>query len=322
MLMHSKRLCSDSKANASFAFAAVFILLSVTGSSAIVAQSENSSMDFLAAELESETVRQLPAMISSESEAVIQSAAMSALASSAKSINLPDFQENVSKMIREHFSSNYPVSIGSFSVDAEVANVSTSFSSVRDTLNAESPKPGGIIVSLQVRVVAKSESADIETTVDVSKEVQTSVPYLSNQLDHVDSCAKTGGELARIANSILSQLVQLRIIQGFGAPGHRQGLGLSSILTTTDVEFAINLAFLLLEKSEFGGVDPLSWEALLRSSGNGGQKINLTSDWFSKDVDPFKTFLLLKGSSVNAGVNLRDFALQVLYSLVDQVVVK
>jgi len=322
MSVHSKRLCSDSKANASFAFAAVFILLSVTGSSVIIAQSEKSSGEFLAANLEAEAVRLLPGMISSESEIVIQSAAMKALASSTQPINLPDFQENISKMIREHFSSSYPVSIGSFSVDAAVANISTSFSSVRDTLNAESPKPGGVIVSLQVGVKAKSQSASLETTVDVSKEVQTSVPYLTNQLEHVNSCAKTDGELERIVNSVLSQLVQLRVIQGFGAPGHRQGLGLSSILTSSDVEFAINLAFLLLEKSEFGDVDPLSWEALLRNSGNVGQRINLTSDWFSKSVDPFKTFLLLKGSSVDAGVNLRDFALQVLYSIVDRVVVQ
>ncbi|HUW42614.1 MAG TPA: hypothetical protein VMW02_00080, partial [Thermoplasmata archaeon] len=261
-------------------------------------------------------------MISSESEIVIQSAAMKVLASSTQSINLPDFQENVSKAIREHFSGSYPISIGSLLVDAAVVNVSTSFSSVRDTLDAESPKPGGVIVSLQVRVEAKSDSVSLETTVDTSKEVQTSVPYLSNQLDHVNSCAKTDGELERIVNSILSQLVQLRVIQGFGAPGYRKDLGMSRILTSSDVEFAINLAFLLLEKSEFGDVDPLSWEALLRNSGNAGQKINLTSDWFSKSVDPFKTFLLLKGSSVDAGVNLHDFALQVLYSLVDQVVVR
>jgi hypothetical protein len=322
MSTQSKRLFSDSKANASFAFAAVFILLSVTGSSAIVAQTEKSSGEFLAAKLEAETVRQLPAMISSESEMVIQSAAMRALASSTQPINLPDFQEKISKTIREHFSSSYPISLGSFSVDAAVANISTSYSSVRDTLNAESPKPGGIVVSLQVGVKAKSESASLETTVEISKEVQTSAPYLSNQLEHVNSCAKTDGELERIVNSILSQLVQLRVIQGFGAPGHRQGLGLSSILTGKDVEFAVNLAFLLLEKSEFGDVDPLSWEALSRSSGNVGQMINLTSDWFSGSVDPFKTFLLLKGGSVDAGVNLRDFALQVLYSLVDQVVVQ
>jgi len=320
--MRSKRLRNDSKANASFAFAAVFILLSVTGSSAVIAQSEKAGGEFIAAKLETETVRQLPMMISSESEIVIQSAVMKALASSTQPINFPDFQENVSKTIREHFSGSYPISIGSFIVDAAVANISTSFSSVRDTRDAESPKPGGVIVSLQVRVEAKSDSVSLETTVDISKEVQTSVPYLSNQLGHVNSCAKTDGELERIVNSILSQLVQLRVIQGFGAPGHRQDLGLSKILTSSDVEFAINLAFLLLEKSEFGYVDPLSWEALLRNSGNAGQKINLTSDWFSKSVDPFKTFLLLKGSSVDAGVNLHDFALQVLYSLVDQVVVR
>jgi hypothetical protein len=320
--MRSKGLCSDSKANASFAFAAVFILLSVTGSSAIVAQTERSSEEFLAANLEVEAVRQLPAMISSESEIIIQSAAMKALVSSTQPIDLPGFQENVSKTIREHFSGNYPVTIGSFSVDAAVANISTSFSSVRDTLDVESPKPGGIIVSLQIQVEAKSESTSFKTTVEVSKEVRTSIPYLSNQLDHINSCAKTDGELERIANSILSQLVQLRVIQGFGAPGHRQGLEVPSILTTKDVEFAINLAFLLLEKSEFGDVDPLSWEALLRNSGNVGQRINLTNDWFSKSVDPFKTFLLLKGNSIDAGVNLRDFALQALYSMVDQVVIQ
>jgi hypothetical protein len=322
MSMHSKRLRSDSKANASFAFAAVFILLSVTGSSVIVAQSEKASGEFLSAQLDGEALRRLPAMISSESEIVIQSAAMKVLASTTQPFSLPGFRENISRAILEHFSSSYPVSIGSFTVKAEVANISTSFSSVRDTLSMESPKPGGIIVSVQIRVEAESESANLETVVEVTKEVQTSVPYLSNQLNHIDNSAKSDGELERIVNSILSQLVQLRVFQGFGAPGHGQGFGLSSILTSNDVEFAINLAFLLFEKSEFGDSDPLSWEALLRNSGNAAQKMNMTSDWFSKGVDPFKTFLLLKGRSIETGVNLRDFAMQVLYSLVDQVVIQ
>lgn len=320
--MRSKSLVRDSTANASFAFAAVFILLAVTGFGVVMAQGERSAEDMLAAKAEAETVQRLPHLLASEVEIVAQSAALRILSISNHQFNLSTFQREMDDAFRQHFSENYPAQIGPFTVNVSISQVSTSLASYRDSNSPNAPVPGGIIVSLQLSVSAESEKARYQTTVDVTQEVQTPVPYLANQIEFIDQSSNTNGKIGRMVKSILSQLAQLRAIQGFGAPGHRPGLGVGSIITAGDVEYATNLALAMIEMSEFGTIDPLSWEALLKRSANDAIRIKTMGDWFIGDVDPFKTYMLLRGDHNDSGVNLRDFATQVLYSLFDQIIVR
>ena len=319
--MHFKKLMNDSRANASFAFAAVIILVSVIASSAAVYQMEKADQKLSASAIEAESAEKIKVAIVSETELAIQASASKTLNSMKQPFNLTIFQSGLSILLKEYFKISYPKKIGKISVNVTLQNLSAVLSPYADKDSSNATQPGGIVISASLRIAARSEKLNYRTAVEISKEVKTPMPFFANKIEHVDKCAKSEGLLGRTVKNILVQLVQLRVLQGYGTTGHAKNRGSSEILTAKDVEFAINLALALTELSDFGVIDQRTWESILSESG-GNSELKTSNDWFRDAVDPFRTLMLLKGNEIPNTVNMRDFATQILYSNVDRFVLR
>jgi len=318
--MQRKRLVSDSTANASFAFAAVFMLIAVTASGTVISKCEDAAEKFAASSLEAESMSRIKSMVASEMELVIQGAVSRALTSLRRTVDVPRLEEEVGRTIREYIAARYPAAIGSRSIDVKALNISVSLSSRSDSRDPGSQSPGAVVVNVELEICAEGEGSEYRTNLDLSHELESPSLFLSSKLDGLDFSAGAEGNIGRIARSILSQLVQLRVLQGCASPDNRSGAALGNLLTAADVELAVNLALALQQLSDFGTLDPRSWDELRKRASV--SILDLDADWFSEAVDPFKTYMLLRGQEMQGGVNLRDFVLQTLYSLVDQLVIR
>jgi hypothetical protein len=320
-VMHGKSLVSDSRANASFAFAAVFILMAVTASGLVVPNRDSSAAVASSSEGESDSISAIERVLSNELGIVINGAASKAFASMKQPFDMMAFEGSVRQNIIEHFARSYPARIDSYTLDAKPLNISIGFSPKCDSRHPNASVAGGLSVSVQLAVMATSSTISYETVIDYSDEIENPIPFLSSRLENIEECATTEGKIGRIVRSVLTQLVQLRVLQGIASPANSFHGGLGELLSAEDVEFAVNFALLLVEVSNFGSADGLSWNELLERA-SGRLSINSSSDWFAGEVDPFKTLLLLKDREAGSGVNLRDFSLQLLYSMVDRLVVR
>lgn len=318
--MQRKRLFSDDRANASFAFAAVFILVSVTASNAVISKCESSTREFAIGGLDAEAIERIRCSIASEIELVIQGAVSKALSDLRRTLDVPVLGKMISKTVQDYISACYPRKIDGLDANLTIKNFSTSLSSRMDARSPGSPFAGAVIVGIELELFLRDESTVYRTTLCLSKEVESPSLFLSSKLDHVNYSASPGGDIGHMVRSILSQLVQLRVLQGGASPDDWKAGAMAELLTADDVERAVNLALVLQEVSDFGTTDASSWEELKRRSPGGN--LGMESDWFCAAVDPFKTFILLEGGGAEGGVNLRDYALQTLYSMIDQMVVR
>jgi len=319
-VMQRKRLFSDSKANASFAFAAVFILISVTASSAVVSKCESSAKEFELPGADADSIGRIRNTVASEMELVIQGAVSKALSNLRRTIDVPRLGEEISNAVRYYISASYPKRIGGFDVDLKVENLTALLSQRCDARNPESPVPSAITVQIDLEMSISDGSTVCRVDVCISKEVVSPSLFLSSKLDHVNYSASTSGRIGNIVRSILTQLVQLRVLQGHASPDDRGTGALRGLLTAADVETAVNLALILQEVSDFGSSDQSSWGELQERAPEG--QLGQGSEWFSSAVDPFKTYMMLRGGEAEGGINLREYALQTLFSLVDQMVVR
>ncbi|MEM2839143.1 MAG: lamin tail domain-containing protein [Thermoplasmata archaeon] len=319
--MRGKDLSRDSRATASFAFAAVAILLSVTVLSGIVIQMENSSRRTALANAETRTIAELARMISAECGLALQMATSRILGGENQGFNLSIFERDLRKEISNYFSNRYPVRIGTIEVNVTLQNLTTVLGSCKLNRNDNVSSPGSIIATAILKVHARSERINYRTEIEVEKEIETPVPFLASQIAHIDKAAKLEGLLGRIVRNILMQLAQLRVAQGYGSPGHPEGRGVGDIVTARDVEIAVNLALQLTALADFGRSDQAAWRRLLSESRFDGN-LSIDADWFDDELDPFKTYLLLRQKETSHGVNARDFAVQVLYSLIDKIVLR
>ncbi|MEM4265335.1 MAG: hypothetical protein QW505_06125, partial [Thermoplasmata archaeon] len=105
--MRGKDLSRDSRATASFAFAAVAILLSVTVLSGIVIQMENSSKRTALANAETRTIAELARMVSAECGLALQMATSRILGGENQGFNLSIFERDLRKEISNYFSNRY-----------------------------------------------------------------------------------------------------------------------------------------------------------------------------------------------------------------------
>ncbi|MDH4123524.1 MAG: lamin tail domain-containing protein, partial [Thermoplasmata archaeon] len=319
--MSKKVLKSDSRANSAFAFAAVIILLTVGVVGAGVYQTQKINRDMISAQIEAEAAIRTRELVISECELALQMAATKALNSAKQPFNISLFQEDIKKILMEHFDRSYPLYVGRISVNASLRNISAAYETYQIKGVSNSSVPAGITICITIDMAAVSENINYKTSIEISKQIETPVPFFATKLDRIDKASKSEGELARIVRNILTQLAQLRIIQGYGVPGHPEDKSVREIITAKDVEIAVNLALQLTELSDFGTVDAGAWEALIEKSGR-LESLAAFSDWFSGRIDPFKTFMFLRCDATSAGVNQRDFAVQIMYSLIDRFVLR
>lgn len=321
VIMRLKRLSEDSFGTASFAFAAVAILLSVTVLGGFVIQMENSSRRAAQAKAETEAVAELTRTISLECGLALQVASNKLLGGDNQEFNLTTFERKLRAEVSGYFSARYPMKVGSIDVNVTLKNLTAIIGSCKVNGGGNHSLPGSIVAIAFLSIHARSERINYQTPLEVEKEIETPVPFLASQIAHIDKAAKLNGILDRTVRNILMQLAQLRVIQGYGAPGHPEGRGIEDILTAEDVEIAVNLALQLTTLSDFKTVDGEAWRRLLSESGC-KENLSIDADWFDGSLDPFKTYLLLRRSDISWGVNSRDFAVQTLYSLIDKIVLR
>lgn len=319
--MRCKNLSRDTRATASFAFAAVAILLSVTALSGIVMQMENSYRMTAQANAESSAVADIVRMVTVECELALQAGSNKLLGAGIQGFNLSVFEHDLRAELNRYFSNRYPMRIGTIEVNVSLENLTTALGTCKQNMSDNVSLPGSVIASVVLDIRTRSERINYRTTVELEKEIDTPVPFLASQIAHIDKAAKLDGLLGRIVRNILMQLAQLRILQGYGAPGHPEGKGVKDILTARDVEIAVNLALQLTVLSDLRTTDQAAWRQLLSESRSDGS-LSIDADWFNGDLDPFKTYLLLRQGEIISGVDSRDFAVQVLYSLIDRMVLK
>jgi len=321
--MRLRRLVKDSWGNASFAFAAVFILVSVTFLSAIVIQNEKSNRELTLASREAEMAERLPQMLVSEIELMLQAATIDVMNSLDRPFDLSHFEAELRESAKRYFNESYPTTIDQFTVVAKLLNITTSLITYFDRDEEQTPVPGSIFVSMSFEAKISSEHVSFSTCLDIAREIYTPVPYFTNRLEYLSDSSGVEGRLGRIVRAILSELVQLRVLQGYASPGHREGFGIDELLTVDDIELAVNFALLLMQQSIFGTADPLSWEALLsRASSQDKLSSDFLSELLSDEVDPFRAYLLLRNGEISSAISLQDFAAQILYSLIDQLVLR
>ncbi len=156
--------------------------------------------------------------------------------------------------------------------------------------------------------------------VEVGRSILVPLPFLLNRAEALSSAFGSGlTEFEKIVRYELTALAQLRVINGYGM-GSRDGLkGTSSIVTETDVENAVNVATLLLERKYLRTVDP-SMLALLNLTGDQPGARSFIGDLAEGgDLDPADLFLSLYGAG---GYDLRSVLAQSLYAASDVIVLR
>ena len=166
-----------------------------------------------------------------------------------------------------------------------------------------------------------SASKDILTkVVDVDRSILVPLPFLMNRAEAFSSAFGDGlTEFEKIVRYELTALAQLRVINGYGM-GSRDGLkGTSSVITETDVENAVDVATMLLERKYFRTVDPMML-AILNSSGSGSGAARFAGELTDGgDLDPADLFLSLYGAG---SYDLRLVLAQSLCAASDMIVLR
>ena len=166
-----------------------------------------------------------------------------------------------------------------------------------------------------------SAGKDVLTkVVDVDRSILVPLPFLLNRAEAFSSAFGQGlTEFEKIVRYELTALAQLRVINGYGM-GSRDGLkGTSSVITESDVENAVNVATMLLERKYFRTVDPMML-ALLNSTGNGSCSDRFAGELANGgDLDPADLFLSLYGAG---SYDLRLVLAQSLCAAADMIVLR
>ncbi|MCD6461411.1 MAG: hypothetical protein J7L61_01555, partial [Thermoplasmata archaeon] len=176
--------------------------------------------------------------------------------------------------------------------------------------------------------------------VDRRETLDTVFPFLETRMDRLASNTESNETgVSRLVSYMLTTLLQYRILMGEGAVGGPRDAG--DMLTPWDVEVAVNLAVMLEELRAFRAVDPRSVEAF---DMNNGQKrmdnasilvrdgrirriaersissllLRYTREGTLDPADLLALFLCMDARPVN----MRAVVSQVLYTVMDQLVLK
>ncbi|MGD0817763.1 MAG: lamin tail domain-containing protein [Methanomassiliicoccales archaeon] len=156
--------------------------------------------------------------------------------------------------------------------------------------------------------------------VDVDRNILVPLPFLQNRAEAFSSAYGQGlTEFEKIVRYELIALAQLRVINGYGLGSKDGPEGTSSIITEADIENAVNVATMLLERKYFRTVDPMLL-AILNSTGNGSGARSFLNDLADGgDLDAADLFLSLYGAG---SYDLRLVLAQSLCAASDMIVLR
>lgn len=319
--MHFKRLSKDTRGSSSFALTAVVIMLTVTVLSSVIFDLERERRENAGFEQRLEAAECIQNIVKTEMELSLQSAVIFAANNVNGRINFSEFESDYLSVVSRYFEECYPTEIDGFTVNARLNASCVSILPAFDGVIRELPVPGGFVVSVVFDISVVSEEITLEDHIEITKEIATPIPYLDFSLQNFVDSSEANGKLARIIESILAQLVQLRILQGYGSSSNKGRTGMDQILSAEDVELASNLAIFLVCGSVFGACDDRSLSHLLqnaiRTSGYDDQGFQLTGR-----IDPFRLFLRLREGASAPAITPNSLAMQAFYSAIDQMVLK
>lgn len=181
---------------------------------------------------------------------------------------------------------------------------------------------------IEYTVEHKDTKKKIDKNMSFSKTIETPYPIIQNKFDQFKNMAGLGSsELGRVVQYILVTIAQYRVIQGYGASeidGNQFGAGVTDeIITTGDIELAVNLAILLESAKLYRDYDKAflsEFEA--HNEGVDTTMASLINNWIIEDqIDPADIIALYNGIA-DEELHLEVLLGQAIYSLADQFVMK
>jgi len=282
---------------------------------------ENRELSLTAEEMEE--MRRLLRAISAEAEILIQSAAIEAISSVAPTFNFSRFQSVMMNFVRTHYNESYPAEMGGFDVNASIENISASIEISHENGNRDLPVPAGIRIALTIEVAISSDRVNLHDRIEISKRVETAIPYLAHNLERLSETSTTQASLGKWVQSLLMQIAQLRVLQGYGSPDADPTRSTENILTIKDVESIVNLCIQILEKQIFGTVDPAAVEAFSNETINSENQVRTDLlKALSGEIDLWNLYTLICNENVESQINLKEFARQIIFSLIDRLVLR
>ena len=151
-----------------------------------------------------------------------------------------------------------------------------------------------LVGNLTVNVTTGSDI--LSQVVDVARNILVPLPLLQNRMDAFTSAYGEGlTEFEKTVRYELTSLAQLRVINGYGSSRREGSDGTASIITEPDVQNAVNIATILLERKYFRTIDPMLL-TLLNSSCKDPKIDTFMGDLENGgDLDPADLFLSLYG---------------------------
>jgi hypothetical protein len=314
----------------SFAIAAVLVLV-ISGASVMV-YSQMGERDRLAS-MSEETLKgleQASAKAANEAENTAYAIALDEVRSGVR--NETELTGRFMSSLQKESAFRYPATSGPYSVDVNTSHLTLMFLRLpsRDLYPVPGNDQGLELAGSSVPVyfalagnltVNVSLGSDVLTkVVEVDRSILVPLPFLQNRAEAFSSAYGQGlTELEKIVRYELTALAQLRVINGYGMASRDAPKGTASIISEADVENAINVATMLLERKYFRTVDP-AMSALLNSTGNEPGARSFVEDLREGgDLDPADMFLSLYGAG---SYDLRSVLAQSLYAASDMIVLR
>ena len=162
------------------------------------------------------------------------------------------------------------------------------------------PSPWALRVSGSVDLRLQAPGWETLDRVALDHETHHALPFLAERIRTFrDAVRGDTSDFARVIRYMLTTLVQYRILEGYAWGEYGvSGTAVGDILTTADIEQAVNLGLLLEQVRVFRDFDDAQAAGLDASLGKAG--LGITADLLTRHarggaVDPADLFLLLKG---------------------------
>lgn len=171
-------------------------------------------------------------------------------------------------------------------------------------------------------VTVTAATVSISRQSSFQRPVISALPFLESKLRAFESSADGEfSDLGRMAAYMLTTLVQLRVLEGYGQPMYSGGLETDQILTEQDVHRAVAVGLLLEQARLFRDVDRSFMSQVARSCGGGELGLAAMEGVRARLLDPAELFLWFLGKT-ELRVDARAVIAQSIYALGDQLVVR
>jgi hypothetical protein len=268
-------------------------------------------------------------------------------------INETDISEAFSSSMRDYIDSSFPRSSDKFLI--EVANwtgglyfveqntldLIPSDITTNDTLKVSDATveyqnlPGACEERLDVvtanpyyvalgNFTAKITSDDVALSRSLSfqRPVVSALPFIESRLRMFEVSSSGGcSDLGSLVNGMLSTLVELRVLEGYGRPMFTSGLDTSEILTEHDVFRAVAVGLLLEQVRLFRSIDPTFAEEVDALCGGSGPGLTALVGSKGRYLEPGELFLWFL-EKTEASIDPTTLVAEAVFGFADQLVLK